>query len=284
MKQKFLLFTGSVFILFLSLSSYKNGPAAANQSDFTGRIVGQNCFMAGCHSGGSGTTTCTLQVRRKDWGPTSTPVTGFISGMKYIVTISGQNTLPKFGFQVCAVSAGASVGTFSALPTGVHEGTATGGIKIVEHSAPLAKDTGGMYKVSFEWTAPSITTPISFHGILNAVNGDSAVTGDKPSGTVNVTLQDHTSIANLVEERSDFIAYPNPVVGNVLNIHLKNAAQGNYTVRVYDAKGSTIYNQATNHTGSDFDVIVNTEKWSSGLYFIQLQSDYRDSRIITIVK
>lgn len=282
MKQKILLFTGSIVFLFLTLSGYKNGPGAAQQQDFSGRTPGETCFKAGCHAGGPGTTSCELEIRRKDWGPNSMPVNGYIAGKQYIVTIWGQNTLTKFGFQVCAVVDGANAGTFSALPSGTQQSNTSSGIKVVEHSAPLDK-VNDTFKVSFEWTAPATTSTITFHGILNAVDGDNSTAGDKPSGTVKVDLLNFTSIGNIADSDFNIVAYPNPLTGNVLNLDLENVPAGNYTLDVYDVKGSRVHTKIIATNGGNTASYVDAEKWDAGIYFLQLSSpDVR--KVITVSK
>src|SRR5690349_6756784 len=98
MKQKLLLFTACAAFIYLTFSSNASGPAAIGNGDKTGRIVpSQTCSTPGCHGTGAPGTTCSIEVRRKEWGATSTPVNGFLPGKTYLVTIKGTHpSLSKF--------------------------------------------------------------------------------------------------------------------------------------------------------------------------------------------
>lgn len=285
MNKKILLFTFTVGLLYISLSSYVNGPAAHANSDYTGRPGSfGTCKNAGCHTGGPGTTTCTIEIRSKGWGDTTAIVNsfGFIPNRDYTVTIKGTNaSLAKFGFQLSAVSGTASAGTFSGFPANVHEATG-GGIKIVEHSSPLSKDGSGNYVATFSWKSPTSSSPVTFYGIINAVNDNNSTAGDDPSSSVNFTMQDASSVAN-INGRLSIKAYPNPVAGNYLNLQIENAVQGNYTINAYNVAGSHIYHTEVFVNSKQVNTAINTERWAAGVYVLHIH-DGSAQKMITIVK
>lgn len=283
MKKKSLLITAATAIIYLTATSYSGGPAHNFEGDKTGRPGKTSC--ADCHGGGSGTTTGSIEIRRKDWGSGSPALNSYIAGQTYIVTVKGTNPtagLDDFGFQFTAVksSDNSPTGTYSNLGTMVHGFPATNPT-LVEHNAPIPK-TGGNYIVSFDWTAPSPGVgEIKLYGIINAVNDNDSVTGDVPSSTLVLTLNDATSIGNVSKEVV-IKAYPNPV-RDILTLDLEKADAGTYMVHVYNANGSLVSTSALEISASDYKGTISTSAWAPGLYFVQVQRD-GNKQVIPVVK
>ncbi len=286
MKRKLLLFTASCGFFYLALTSNTIGPAKSGNGERTGR-GGASCAQGGCHTGGGGNTTATIEVRRKDWGSLSSPVTDFVAGKQYMVTLKGTNAnLAKFGFQLLAVegtqTSSVAAGTFSSLPAGTHQQTVAG-MPVVEHSSALSKDGSGDYVVTVDWTAPASTSAstISFVGIINAVNGNGQVSGDDPSSTVAVSLQNTSNIAT-VNNKINLQVSPNPVTDN-LNLSLSNVAVGVYDMAVYDMTGRKMHGEKITVNGTQTDVKVNAANWASGNYVVYISKEGMD-KMVTIVK
>lgn len=276
MKQNILLFSFFLGILYLSLSSNKTGPAHSGTRDKTGRLGSDSTCANTCHkdysTGPIGTTTCTIALRRKDWGASSAPVTGYIAGKTYIVTISGSNTisLPKYGFQLTATIGSATVGTFSNFPANVGQATASG-VTLVEHTTPLS-GTSGNYATSFEWAAPSSASgAITFWGIINAVDGNNAYNNDAPSPGASVILQDVTSVETVYSE-SKVNVYPNPFTAK-LNVKIGKAIPGSYTINAYDLHGRKLASSQANGSIANNEISFNTSEWPGGIYLIQTVKD-----------
>ena len=105
MRKKSLLITATTAIIYLTISSYSGGPAHNMEGNKTGS-PGSSSTCSGCHSGGGGTTTGAIEVRLKSAGASSTPVTSYVAGETYIITITGGNPtagLDDFGFQFTAL-------------------------------------------------------------------------------------------------------------------------------------------------------------------------------------
>lgn len=284
MRKKSLLFTATTAIIYLTISSYSGGPAHNGTGNMTGS-PGSAGNCTSCHSGGGGTTTGAIQVRLKSAGVSSTPVTSYIAGETYIITITGGNPtagLDDFGFQFTALksSDNTTTGTYSNLGTMVHGFPATNST-LVEHNAPIPK-TGGVYEVSFDWTAPATGVGgINMYAIINAVNDDNFQTGDKASGTISLALVDKTSVATVTSEVVVKI-FPNPVV-NTLTIDLDKADAGMYTIQAYNMSGATVASMEMNIGPGNYKGTVNTSDWVPGMYFISIQKDgYK--HVVPVVK
>lgn len=284
MRKKSLLITATTAIIYLTISSYSGGPAHNMEGNKTGS-PGSSSTCSGCHSGGGGTTTGAIEVRLKSAGASSTPVTSYVAGETYIITITGGNPtagLDDFGFQFTALksSDNTTTGTYSNFGAMTH-GFPTATPTIVEHNQAIPK-TAGVYEVSFDWTAPATAVGgINMYAIINAVDKDGSVSGDRPSSTISLALVDKTSVAKITSEVV-VKAYPNPVL-NTLTIDLDKADAGIYTVQAYNMKGATVAAMEMNIGPGSYTGSVNTSAWAPGMYFISIQKDgYK--HVVPVVK
>lgn len=284
MKQKILLFTTSAALAFLTLSSNENGPAHGGEGNRTGGPgASGSCGASNCHSGGTGTTTGTVEIRKKSAGLSSAPVTSYEGFVDYYVTVTGTNSaLSHFGFQLDALNtANTNAGTFSNFPAQVYSAT-VGGKTLIEHSSPIGK-TGGVYTVTFEWKAPqSGAGKVTFYGCLNAVNNDGQKTGDQPGTPFSVALTESPSSVNQVVQNINIATYPNPFRSS-LNLTMENAGTGTYNITAYDLRGKQVYNEDVRYNGGTFTTAINTYKWAAGTYFVQIAKD-DFKQVVPVVK
>ena len=317
MKKRILLFTTVAAMGYLIFTSYATGPGIHGY-DCTGAETGSGnptgCSATGvaCHgSVGSPTTGITVTLELDSAGvTTSSTATGtghYKPGFTYTVKITGvnttTNTLPKFGFQVCAIKGSTAVvspinvGTLQStgLPAGLQYTPGPGGsmgfiANVVEHSMSLSPTTGTggngtTYVESFTWTAPIAGTgTVSLWAALNAVNNvppDVADAGDKWN-TNHLILNEivPSSVAN-VTNNINVSAFPNPVSNN-LNLQFNNAQQGKYSIQVFDLSGRCISNESL-ELNSNQVTNINTGNWTPGLYQVVIQKE-GISQIVRVVK
>lgn len=289
MKKRSLLITATAAIIYLTTSSYSNGPAHSTMGvDYTGGAGSSSpsttCGSNGCHMGSSGTTTGSIEFRKKAWGASSTSINYYEAGQTYLVTVKGTNaSLSHFGFQFVALrnAGNTRVGTYSNFGSGVH-GYPNATPTIVEHSAPIAKNGTGDYVATFEWTAPANSVgAVTLYAIINAVNNNGVTTGDMPGATLSLSLNDKTSVGQ-VTKQVVFKAYPNPVQ-DALTLDLTLADAGTYDVTVYSASGAIVSRQDMDIFSGNYTGTINTSAWTPGVYFVQIQKD-GDKRVMPIVK
>jgi Secretion system C-terminal sorting domain len=301
MKKRILLVTAISGLIYLTISSYKAGPAN-NGYDCTGAETGlgnpAGCSTGtGCH-GTSATTGITVAIELDSAG---IPTTHYKAGMTYTVKIKGTNTtantLPKFGFQLgvikgtTAATTPLNAGTWATtgLPTSTRYSAASPGnyvLNIVEHSSAIVATTGtgatgSTYVESLSWTAPvSGTGPISIWGALNAVNANNSESGDFWN-TNHVTINEWVSTASVATVVSgiNLKAYPNPVA-NTLNLQIENA--GSYSVQVFDVSGKSIANQHIELNGGQ-STNINSSDWAPGMYFVVVEKDGA-RQVVPVVK
>lgn len=285
MMKKNLLFTITAGMAFVVLSSNDNGPFANSNGNRTGSAGSTaNCSTGGCHA--SNNTNTSIAITLLD--SLSNPVGAYVNGKTYTVRITGTNTsanLPKFGFQLTAVKASDNTTQLGTLATG---GTAnitlhtTSTPNLIEHTAPLSGTGSGnnwAYSTTCKWTAPSSgSDAVKFFVTLNAVNNNGQTSGDQPNNATQ-SLQP-LSIASLADN-ADFVIYPNPAT-NTINLHFSNTT-GTYTVNTFDLRGKMIASQMADVNTNNREAHINSEKWASGLYMIQISKD-GEQKVFPIVK
>ncbi len=209
MKKKLLLLPLALVALYVTLSSYSEGPATWVSQNYTGATGTLGCNQTGCHTGAT-TTTISIELDTLGGGPVTTYVPGGVYTIKMTGTNTSSTSLTKYGFQLCAVKL-TGAGTSSAVQIGTTATTGTpststhttvlgtGAIRIFEHGAALLPTSGSggsgtTYVSSIQWTAPATAGVGSakFYGALNAVNADGGTSGDK-CNTANLTIPERVA-------------------------------------------------------------------------------------------
>jgi Secretion system C-terminal sorting domain len=294
MKKTTILVWGVLIVCAFILSSYREGAALHAGWDCTGAETGLSnpagCSNGGCH-GNSATTGIVLSIEIDSAG---IPVTSYKADSSYTIKFRGVNTtvasLPKFGFQIGAITGSTAVttptnaGTWqqTGLPTNVHfSGPQANNyvLNIVEQGSPLSPDslTGGVgtvYGESIGWTAPAAGTgTVSFWLVLNAVNNDGNASNADKWNTIHVALtEDTASIPAAIHTTDDAIdarVFPNPST-DLISISLNNAPAGNYTINAFDATSQKVYGTALEVSGAFTHATINTSSWASGTYILQI--------------
>ncbi len=282
MKRSFILFPVILAGLYLSLSSNSSGPASAGNGIRNGG-PGSNGTCASCHGGGAGTTTMTLALKEK---ATGTAANGkYKPGTVYTVTVSGNNaSLALFGFQVtAATTASHQAGTFGNLGSDKHAVT-IGGLQVVEHSHNLTK-TNGAYLAEFDWTAPAAGTgAVTLYGIINGVNDDDAITGDRVSAPVNLPLTEATNPTAIKDLAaiSDLRVYPNPATDQ-LHLGSEQVTPGNYQVTIYDMTGREVLRRSEQAGAGKLQLTLAIGHLPAGSYILHLNGK-QQAAVQTFVK
>ena len=284
MKKNFILFTGALSLLYITLSSDIDGPAHHGHGNITGATSGVqgHCQTSSCHGGNTAQTIVNLVVSDTT---TMLPVTTYNALQTYLVTITGNDTaitttLPGFGFQASAVLGNhTQSGTFSiptALASQIHTfncGTTT----VVEQTATLAPITTGTnkYSIQFYWTAPAAgSDSTSFFSLLNAVNGDRGSAGDHPNAAPIVTIYEHTttttsSTANVAAVQNDFVVFPNPASSNPTIAYSLPSTQ-EVSVTITDISGRSVTHVVNNEMQQAGHHEYQPQVSVAGFYFVTL--------------
>jgi hypothetical protein len=256
---------------FIIFSSNSNGPAQSGNGIRNGG-PSSNGTCGSCHGGGSGTTTINMALVEK---ATGTPANGmYMPSTTYTVTISGNNpNLPLFGFQMSAATASNQQGGLFANPGANKHISMLSGLQIVEHSSSLSK-TNGNYETSFDWTAPAAGKgTITFYGIINGVNNDDDITGDKPSTPSTLSLTEHGATTSITDYdlSSGIRLYPNPTSVS-LNISSEKLQSGMYAVSILDMNGKLVW-QGKRNIDPAKAATIPVDFLSSGIYALRLEGN-----------
>lgn len=239
-----------VAFLLLAYSSGSPGGKSNSPGD-----MGANC--TDCHTGNP--------IAATDWISSNVPVTGYIPGNTYTITLNGSHSgVVKFGFEVTAENGNnEKAGTF--VLTDNEQTKFTNGGVAVTHTSDGNTPSGGEKTWTVDWTAPEAGTgSIGFYASFNAANGNGNTSGD----VIYTTSLFVNEMSVGIEELSfaDLNIYPNPSNGTV-NIELKENAR----VEVWDIAGNMIENyqfsQGTNQ--------INLSGHPAGFYFIHFWNDQK---------
>jgi hypothetical protein len=142
----------------------------------------------------------------------------------------------------------------------------------VEHSAKIAKNAGGFFTATWQWTAPAAGTgPVTFHTVINAVNNNGAVTGDQPNTGTTVFTEGTTAVKD-VQRAKLLTIHPNPAKDHI-SIGAQTWPRGEYGITIVNTTGSVVLQQSARRTGSteSFDVVL--PNLATGLYGIRVQGE-----------
>lgn len=165
-KTYFLLSFPALIILFVLVAYNSGSPGGKTGSPGDG---GATCVQ--CHAGTVNQST--------DWISTNVPLTGYVPGNTYTITLTGTHTgVVKFGFEVTAEDAsGNKVGTFiitDPVQTQLRNGTTA-----ATHTSNGNTPSGNSKTWVVDWTAPAAGTgDIGFYAAFNAANGNGTTSGD----------------------------------------------------------------------------------------------------------
>jgi Fibronectin type III domain len=204
-KKTSLVLTLGLGLLSVVLSSDIDGPAHHGHGNITGATTGTigHCQTSSCHGSNNPLNIVQLQVLDT---ATMLPISTYDALQTYLVKMTGDATgistsLPGFGFQASAVLGNRTQAGVFTIPdslVGLIHTYVCGATTVVEHSQVLSPIDSGVnkYEISFYWTAPPpASDSVSFHSLLNAVNGNGASSGDNPDAAPVVTIYENAATA-----------------------------------------------------------------------------------------
>ena len=264
MKKTSIFFTLFLAMLYITLSSDKDGAAHHGHGDITGATTGTvgHCQTGSCHGGNNAGTIVRLQVIDT---ATMLPITVYNAHQTYLITLTGDATsiptsLPAFGFQVSAVRGNHTLaGTYTLHPSyaSTTQIISCGATTVVEQNAAMRQaivDTNKYY-VAFYWTAPApVSDSVSFYALLNAVNENNAKSGDYPNAAPKVTIYENpadTKVAQVANPGSDISVFPNPAT---TQITVQSTNQPIDQVTITNLAGQTMYSQQSKGKQAHIDI------------------------------
>lgn len=250
--KKHLLIASSVLTVFGTLIFTNTNTSNASASNPVNSVAGAPMDNSGatCTSCHAGTATSTTGVISSD-----IPGSGFVGGITYnfTVTMSGS---AAYGFEMTPQTATSNVGLGTWI---AGTGTSVSG-KYIKQSA---KKTGASATWTFQWTAPTTATTVTFYGAFNYANNNNTTSGDIIKTSSVTYLANTTGINNNEQVHQQISVFPNPT-SEKLNI----LAPG-----IFD-KGSiiTLEGRIVRELSSSelIEKSINVSEMSKGVYFISI--------------
>lgn len=98
---------------------------------------------------------------------------------------------------------------------------------------------------------------------------------------IGFALNDDTGVNNLTSEDLNLSVYPNPVQDK-LNVSFSVDKMDNYTIRLVNITGQTIYSESLNSFSGSYNQSLDMNQMASGLYLLQLVSSQGTTSIKVI--
>jgi hypothetical protein len=243
-----------------STAHLKNG--AGSPEGKTGAPGESSCTS--CHSGsaqsGAGENAFVL------FNASATPVTGYVPGQTYAVSVSMNSNPSKKGFQATALDInGNMAGTFTAGLNTAINGTTK---KYANHKS--TSNTAATTAWLWAWTAPSTNVgDVTFYLATNKANGNNNDNGDV------IYLSQHIigSTASVQEAQYN----SNLVVGvntesNQIQVNFDALSVENLFLNIVDASGKSIFTKdlGTTSVGNNKHSVQIPSNLKHGVYFVHL--------------
>jgi len=269
-----------VIIIFLGIFSTllllgnKNGRASQAQRGNTGAPGdetqgGQPVTCMSCHNQGPILASVAVSVLDSS----NNPVTQYIPGKKYTakvtITATGAN-LNGYGFQMIALrdNGNTDLDGFSDVnPNNYKIASIPSGRTYAEHNNISPTNT-----FDVTWTAPpSGTGSVTFYAAGNGVNSNGTTSGDG-AGFSSVKLTEMSTATNELTGRTlQLNVFPNPIHSES-TLLLENLAAGEYHITVFDVQGQLVWEASQGLLEGAVRLPLPTATWSSGIYFLRLES------------
>ncbi len=250
--KKILLLSSIITVTSLTVISTLNTTDASSSLPNDGNAgapmdnSGQTCTS--CHSG---TATQTTGVISSD-----IPGSGYIGGTTYNFTVS-MSGASAYGFEMTPQTPTSNVG----LGTWI---AGTGSSVSGKYIKQSAKKTGASATWTFQWTAPSTATTVTFYGAFNYANNNNNSLGDVIK-TSSITYLANTSS---VSENNNIVSvsvFPNPTTDDLYIASNMSFSDGS----IYGLDGKLV----KTISGQELDSkIISVSELPSGIYYLHISS------------
>lgn len=237
------LFIGSIGFLAMQHSdvgiyeSYKalgHKEAAGSAAGSTGAPGESSLSCTQCHTGSvlAGTSENSLVV-----SDGTGPVTTYVPGQSYTVSVSMASNPAKKGFQATALDGSANMaGNFTALSGTSINGTTR---KYANHTA--TSNTSATAIWTWTWTAPATDVgPVTFYLATNLADNSGTKFGDEIYLSQH-TIDNFVGLSELAKAKTELNASYNQS-SQLLTVKFNGKAGGRVFLNLVDSKGSSVYN------------------------------------------
>lgn len=231
---------------------------------------GSNCTQ--CHTGTPVTGTA--------WITTSIPEDGYTPDSVYTITVRGSHAgAQRYGFEMTSEdSSNEKKGKFIVLDPLKTKLLSLQGDAITHLAGGISPENDSI-SWTFDWQAPAAGSgAITFYAAINAANGNSNTTGDV------IYLSQDAVEEKIIQGAGEFAnsktlkVFPIPA-SDYLTIESSN--QKINTIQLYHSSGRMVYAQNIQNESS---TTIDLEGFSSGIYFLQIDSNGRKETRRVVVK
>lgn len=251
MKKK--LFISSCLIITIAFAvnlNFTNATASSPPNTTAGAPAdGGGATCTSCHAG---TATQTTGVISSD-----IPGTGFIGGTTYNFTVS-MSGASAYGFEMTPQTPTSNVG----LGTWIAGAGSSVSGKYIKQSA---KKTGANATWTFQWTAPSTATTVTFYGAFNYANNNFNTSGDVIK-TSSITYLANTSGVSENDNIVSVSVFPNPTTDDLYIASNKSFSDGS----IYGLDGKLVKAISEQELGSK---IISVSELPSGIYYLHISTE-----------
>lgn len=263
-KTRITLLSATAMMGYFIVTGWSTGPA--HSGSLMNGTPGVSGSCNNCHAGGSGTTTIQSVDFKDDATGIMVTDNKYKPGHTYTVTIhaGGSGNQGFYGFQAnFRRGSNSNAGSLSATQPGMAVATASG-YSVIEHTSRLTAMAPGHYMPSFKWTAPAAGAgTVTLHAILNAVDGNSSVSGDMPSAPFAKTLAEASTTAVATLNGVALAIFPNPV-SNQLYVRLQEPAT--VSLAIFDAGGKAVAHQEIVNAK---ETVLSINQLPAGTYYLR---------------
>lgn len=236
------LFVGSIAVLSMQHSSsgiydsYKSlghKEEAGSAAGSTGAPGESALSCTQCHTGSvlSGASENSLVV-----SDGSGPITAYVPGQSYTVSVSMASNPSKKGFQATALDAGTNMaGNFTALSGTSINGTTR---KYANHTS--TSNTSATTVWTWTWTAPATDVgPVTFYLATNSADNSGTKFGDEIYLSQH-TIDNFVGIEEVKNEKTILNASYN-AANQAINLTFNHQTSGKVFLNLVDSKGNSVY-------------------------------------------
>lgn len=255
--------------------------SGGGMSGVTGAPGESNCTQ--CHSGTaqSGASQNILQVVDANFQP----VTTYIPGTSYTVTVSLASNPAKRGFSATALDGtNTMAGSFTGSGIGGTQDYASGGRDYVSHTASSNTDATSIY--AWTWQAPATNVgPVTFYVASNEANNNGATSGDVIYISSHVINPESGAGIEEVSIDNNFTAGYN-ASSNKLDIKFDYSTAGDMHVNVVDMNGRSVftYDLGQSQIGENHETIALPSSVKDGMYVVHFFVDNKAMSANILVK
>lgn len=242
--------------------SHRN--AAGNIAGRTGAPGETSCTQ--CHAGTAQDGATENQVSFLDG---TTPVTSYVPGNTYVVSLQMASNPAKKGFSAVALDlTEANAGSFTGNGLGGTQDYTSGTRHYVSHTSTSNTDAVTLW--AWQWTAPATNVgDVVFYVASNAANNDSGPGGDMIYVSQHIINASSASITELANEESNFQAGYN-VANHKVEVDFTYLSSGDMHMNLLDMSGRSVYNYSMGNSeiGENHESIALPDDLKNGIYVV----------------